>query len=135
MHRDDRFGPRRNRLGEASRIDVSRIRVGIHQNRFGASGNNRGAGGNERVRRDNHFVPGSYLQRAKHQLERRGARRHPECVADAAEIAEPPLEFTHVGSGNERRPLDDRRDCRVDLRFQLLVLLSQRNQPNRHCRS
>jgi hypothetical protein len=56
MHRDDRPGPRPDRLGDPGGIDVQGDRIDIHEHRARADAKDRVGGGHEREARQDHLV-------------------------------------------------------------------------------
>ena len=132
MDRDDRLRARADRVRETRRIEIERPLGDVHEHRPRAHGGNRRRCGDERVRGGDHVVSRPDTERAERELERRRARADAHGMPHAAVLGEPSLEFVELRAADERGTGDDAGDRRVDLRLELLVLLSDGDEAHSH---
>ncbi len=92
------------RLRADCRLEVGRIEVqllrphDVDEDRLGAGVTDCVGGGDEVERRDEHLVARPASNRQKCQVQSRGAVRHGDRVAGAAELGELPLELLDAGA-------------------------------------
>src|SRR5207247_11209690 len=130
MDRDDRLGPRPDRIFQASRIEVAGALIDIDEDGSRTGRRHGGCRSDERVRGCDDLVSRPHAVRAEHQLDGRGARSDAKGVPDTTVVGEPPLELFELRPADECGSADHGGNGGVDPGLHLLVLLAQRDEAN-----
>ena len=125
VHRNNGPRPAGDRRGQASGVEVVRLRIVIDQYGHRPHLGDRQGGGDERVGRKDHLVAGADVEGPQRQGQRVESGAHAHAVLDPAELGELLLEGAHLFTEHEGVAGQHGLDGRVDLLCQLLVLASQ----------